>query len=283
MTNRYQLLPPLTADEWNDLRADIEAHGVQVPIIVDEDGNVLDGHHRQSIARALDVPCPETVVTGYSDAEKRDMALRLNLHRRSLTREQKRDLIAASLKADPQLSDRQHAERTGASPTTVGTVRSDLVEAGEVSNLDTRTDAKGVEQPAVKPSRFKRLHHDTVVDTETGEVIDPAATPQPAPVPDGYTTENPAAIAAQARREFYAEPWPVFTTKLLPALKHWSDWYALAEINGAAGILASLDGMPVRDGDEEDRAIRSLDRAAEWIAELRTALAQHSRKLRSVQ
>lgn len=137
--------------------------------------------------------------------------------------------------------------------------------------------AEARQEVAPKPSRFTKVRSEALVDKETGEVIDPS-TPPP-----GYTTENPAAIAAQARREFYAEPWPVFTTKLLPALKHWTDWYGLDEIDGAAGILASLDAMPVRDGDEEDRAIQSLDRAAEWIAELRTALAQHSRKLRSVQ
>lgn len=259
MTARYQLLPALTPDEWSDLRNDIAANGVQVPIIVDENGAVIDGHHRQQIAAQLDVPCPQTVVSGYTDAEKRDMALRVNLHRRSLTREQKRELIAASLKADPQLSDRQHADRTGASPTTVGTVRTDLVQAGEVSNLDTRTDAKGVEQPAAKPSRF----------------TDPST-------PPGYTTENPAAIAAQARREFYAQPWTVFTTKVLDDLKKWSDWYGLAEVGGAAGIVASLDAMPVYDPDEADRVIAALDRAATWINETRAALDRAGRPLRSV-
>lgn len=153
MTAPYQLLPPLTDDEQADLRADIETNGIQVPVLVDEDGNIIDGHHRASIAESLGVPCPRSVVTGHTDAEKRDMALRLNLHRRSLSREQKRELIAASLRADPDLSDRQHAERTGSSPTTTGAVRADLVESGDVSNLDTRTDSAGRQQPAGKPTR----------------------------------------------------------------------------------------------------------------------------------
>ena len=46
MTDAYQLLPPLTYDEYQALKADIATRGVQVPIERDEAGNVLDGHHR---------------------------------------------------------------------------------------------------------------------------------------------------------------------------------------------------------------------------------------------
>jgi hypothetical protein len=43
-----------------------------------------------------------------------------------------------------------------ASPTTVGTVRAELEEAGLVSNLDTRTDRRGREQPATKPPEARK-------------------------------------------------------------------------------------------------------------------------------
>ena len=51
-------------------------------------------------------------------------------------------------KADPSKSDRQIAETVKASPTTVGTVRAKMEANGDVSNLDTRRDTKGREQPA---------------------------------------------------------------------------------------------------------------------------------------
>jgi hypothetical protein len=50
----------------------------------------------------------------------------INLHRRHLTAEQKRELIAQLLKATPEKSDRQIAETVKASPTTVGTVRAEM-------------------------------------------------------------------------------------------------------------------------------------------------------------
>ena len=47
------------------------------------------------------------------------------MNRRHLSREQKRVLVAESLRADPILRDRDHARRCGASPTTVGRVRAE--------------------------------------------------------------------------------------------------------------------------------------------------------------
>ena len=57
-----------------------------------------------------------------------------NIHRRHLTAEQKRELIAKLLKATPEKSDRQIAETVKASPTTVGTVRAEMI---QLSRLDS--------------------------------------------------------------------------------------------------------------------------------------------------
>lgn len=41
----FQVMPPLSPDEYAELKADISARGVMVPIENDEDGNILDGHN----------------------------------------------------------------------------------------------------------------------------------------------------------------------------------------------------------------------------------------------
>src|SRR5690606_35352495 len=120
----YQLLPPLSEVEYDALRASIAEHGVRVPIEVDDSGTILDGHHRAAIAAELGIDCPRVVVSNLdTETDKRTRALSLNLSRRHLTREQVRSVIAASITADLDLSDREHARRCGCSPTTVGTVR----------------------------------------------------------------------------------------------------------------------------------------------------------------
>jgi hypothetical protein len=87
------------------------------------------------------------IMTG-GDPEK--LIYSLNLHRRHLTPDQKREVIAKLLKEHPEKSARQIAKIAKASPTTVVTKRAEMEAKGEVSKLDTRTDAKGVKQPTKK-------------------------------------------------------------------------------------------------------------------------------------
>src|SRR5215471_11412447 len=62
----------------------------------------------------------------YGDADPYAYVVSANAHRRHLTREQKRELIEKLLRAQPDKSDRQIAATVKASPTTVGTVRTEL-------------------------------------------------------------------------------------------------------------------------------------------------------------
>ncbi len=90
----YQILPVLAADEHAALRADIEANGVRIPVDVDEQGNILDGHHRVWICRELGIDCPRRVLVGLTDEDKIVHAVAVNVHRRHLSREQRRELVA---------------------------------------------------------------------------------------------------------------------------------------------------------------------------------------------
>lgn len=147
----FQALPPLAPDEYRALEESIESHGIQVPVVVDENGVVIDGHHRQKIANHLGLECPTIIKSGYTDAEKRTLALSLNIDRRQLSREQKRALIAESIKADPQLSDREHGRRTGADHKTASVIREGLEANGEIPHCEERVTADGKLAPGVKP------------------------------------------------------------------------------------------------------------------------------------
>jgi DNA-binding Lrp family transcriptional regulator len=97
----------------------------------------------------------------------------LNHHRRHLTLEAKDRAIADLLKSRPELSDRQIAEQTNSSPTTVGNKRKRLEKPGMVSRVDTRTDKRGVHQPA-----HKRVNQATKANKEpkpVGNDVDPEA------------------------------------------------------------------------------------------------------------
>ncbi len=115
---KYQLLPPLTADEYESLKQNIKDRGVLQPVVVDEHGDIVDGHHRAQVCDELGIEYPRIVVEGLTEIEKVEQALVLNLGRRHLTQEQRRDLVV-KLSGDGH-SVRWIAKATGISKSTVG-------------------------------------------------------------------------------------------------------------------------------------------------------------------
>ena len=55
---KYRLLPPLDAETYAGLKANIAINGVQVPIVRDEKGYILDGFARAKIAKELGLRMP---------------------------------------------------------------------------------------------------------------------------------------------------------------------------------------------------------------------------------
>ncbi len=153
----FQPMPALTADEYAALKADVAARGVLVPILVDQHGRLIDGHHRRQVAQELGIDCPTEVRPVASDEEALDLAVTINATRRHLTREQRRDLIRAEIDRRPEDSDRAIARRVGCSPSTVGAVR-----AEKVSNLDTPADSPMTRAEAEELSGRLRKHEGVI-------------------------------------------------------------------------------------------------------------------------
>lgn len=161
--SRYQEFDPLTPEEYAALEADILERGVQVPIVVDEHGVPIDGHHRLMICRRHGITDYPTIVqAGLTDDEKRDYAQSLNCARRSLSREQKRRQIANRLKRHPEHSDRRLAQSLGVDHKTVGSVRAELQSGGEIPRQTVKVGSIGMRYKTPPPP--KRL------DSAGGEI-----------------------------------------------------------------------------------------------------------------
>lgn len=97
---KYQVCRPLTPIEFEALKADIAENGVLVPVEVDENGEILDGHHRiqawQELSEeGVSVPRWATLVRyGLTEEQKRNHARKLNLLRRQMEPEERKQLIA---------------------------------------------------------------------------------------------------------------------------------------------------------------------------------------------
>ena len=211
--SEYQVMPDLTAEEYAELKADIEQRGVMVPIEYDEAGNVLDGYHRLKICGELGIKdFPRVIRAGMTEAEKLTHARKLNMARRHLTQEQKRVLIREQIKATPEQSDRQIAQALGVSPTTVGTARRDMEDKGQLSKLDTSTGTDGKTYPRKPVSVFnptvsaqrKELEENGDVERFTTS-IDRLGREQPRGRKLPATTQNPQATDIETSEHVEAE------------------------------------------------------------------------------
>lgn len=138
---RWQVMPPLSPQDQRRLRESIETWGVLEPVIRDDEGQVIDGHHRLLVAAELGRECPSRERTEAERAmDPWDLAVILNLNRRHLTIDEKREVVREWLRRHPQQSDREVARQTETSHPTVARIREELEREGEI---DHHRDARG--------------------------------------------------------------------------------------------------------------------------------------------
>jgi site-specific DNA-methyltransferase (adenine-specific) len=160
-------MPPLSPEEYQALKEDIRRNGVLVPVEKDERGNILDGHHRDRAWQELKTQgvklkdYPVIIRPGLTEAEKRCHARRLNLARRHLTRQQRRQLVADQLREAPALSNRATGAALGCDHKTVASVRAGLESGGEIPHLEEATGADGKSYPARRPVVFAKDDKET--------------------------------------------------------------------------------------------------------------------------
>ncbi len=138
----FQPMPELSPDQLAALKTDIVRNGILVPVVVDQQGRVIDGHNRAAIAAELGIHVPVEIITIASDEAAYETALSLNCARRHLTREQIRALIGTEIRRRPGDSDRAIARRIGCDHKTVGSVRGGEIPQSDSSPAMSRDEAE---------------------------------------------------------------------------------------------------------------------------------------------
>jgi len=165
------LLPPLSTEEFEALKADIKAEGkVLQPVVVDEDGNILDGHHRYKV----DKKAPTQTIKGLCEEEKIAYVFRSNFTRRNLSPTQKKAALADMKKAANALRDKDPKKWTQKRVAGIFGVARETVRnwflpppkrtgsKGRKANTSSTTegsrpDAKVKVNPAQKPAIARRI------------------------------------------------------------------------------------------------------------------------------
>jgi hypothetical protein len=176
------LFPVMSEIELIELGEDIKKNGLRIKPLAwqDNQGKVwlLDGRSRLAALEAVGLHpsivseplCPGSIINVWrirepainlddiihvgqsGDKDPYELVLSLNLHRRHLTAQQKRELIARLMKVSPNKSNRQIAGAVKASHVTVGAVRTKLEARGQIDHVEAHTDTKGRKQQAHKRS-----------------------------------------------------------------------------------------------------------------------------------
>jgi len=152
---QYQLFPPLTDDEYAALKADIAERGVMVPVELDENGCILDGHHRVQAWTELKAEgvkvgdYPRVIRAGMTEEQKRNHVRKLNLLRRHLSKEQ-RDGQMRQMRGDGATY-QEIARAAGVSVQTAHNVARDI----ELSNIGKLSGADGKARPPTYQKRDK--------------------------------------------------------------------------------------------------------------------------------
>ena len=137
MTFTTNLLPALNPWEYDALKESIRRWKVILPVVKDENGDIIDGYQRVRVCNELGITdYPVLTLRGLTEDDKRDHSLILNLVRRRLNQQQMRKLIAAELKRTPDLSDNWLAQILGTTDKTVAAVRHELIATSEIPKLD---------------------------------------------------------------------------------------------------------------------------------------------------
>jgi N6-adenosine-specific RNA methylase IME4 len=107
-----QIFPLLEGAEFDELVADVRAHGVREPVWLYE-GKILDGRNRYRVAKAAGVPCPTRV---YEGEDPVGFVISLNLKRRHLN-ESQRAMVATKLATLPRGANQWRTGQLAAPPT----------------------------------------------------------------------------------------------------------------------------------------------------------------------
>jgi hypothetical protein len=166
-------IPDMGADQFDELAADVrKRNDILQPVVKwrgsdAEPWQLLDGRHRLDALSLLPdgqvkvVAALQRCVHKGPETDPWQYSLSVNVARRHLDADQKRDVIAALLKADPTRSNRAIAALVKDNDHKVASVRAALEATAQISQLTKTVGADGKSRPAHRQPPAAIVHNTT--------------------------------------------------------------------------------------------------------------------------
>ena len=150
------IFPLMEGDELNELVGDIQRRGLKLPIWIFE-RKVLDGRNRVRACNTAgyDLKDVDTKQFEGTTEDATRFVISMNIHRRQLKPEKRRELLKKLLAMSPGMSDRAIATMAKVSPTTVGSARRGMEEANVQTGHKARVEKSGRQARGRKPGSGK--------------------------------------------------------------------------------------------------------------------------------
>ncbi|MDR2204401.1 MAG: ParB/RepB/Spo0J family partition protein [Nitrososphaerota archaeon] len=134
-----KMLPTMTQEEFEQLKESIRTEGQHYPIIVSDDLEVLDGHHRFRACMELDIEPDFEVKHFENKLLEKKFVIEANLHRRHLNNFQIVELAVPLLEIEKAIAKKQYMQNNQTS-------------SDNSSNLSVTNDDDGDSFPEFKPT-----------------------------------------------------------------------------------------------------------------------------------
>ena len=150
-----KLVPPLSKEEYTQLKISIKDNGLYIPITINDSDVILDGHHRYKACNELGIKT-ETLVKKFENSYDEAIYVgECNLQRRQLTPLQ-RIVIVRNLK--PYYKSR---------------AKENLSKAGKGLHISAKVDTREELAKKANVSHFTWDRGETILDTKNEDIIDP--------------------------------------------------------------------------------------------------------------
>jgi len=165
------IFPLMEGAEFDELVADIKAHGLREPIVLYQ-GLILDGRNRYRACIKTGVE-PSFVPSTWQvlNDDPAGYVISANIRRRHLTPEDKIKYLAQLVAAQPEKSDRLLAKQTGVSHPTIAKARRAAEATGKALPVGKRVGADGKARP--RPAKRAKPEAKAKVPKHDSRIIAP--------------------------------------------------------------------------------------------------------------
>ncbi len=172
INNEYSsLVPELTTEEYELLKESIKQDGLWVPLIVNQDGVLLDGHHRYKACQELGIE-PYCKVKGFkNEYDEKLFVIGCNLKRRQLNNFQRIELALKSKSIKQEIA-RKNSQSNLKNCCSSSTVRNLTVDSNiGVGSITGRVDEQIGELAGVSRDTVRKVEKILQNILEEGEIM----------------------------------------------------------------------------------------------------------------